>query len=115
MAADAKGPIDTPTPEGFIYFFLIVCLFSHFYWVILAKSQADWAHIWPTFVKKAEARVGTDKCISYLITDGHKVHVANDIKVFNDSRGIESITTAPHSQWQDPAERAIQTVANGAR
>ena len=115
FAADAKGPINTPTPEGFLYYFLIVCLFSHRYWAVLAKSQAAWASIWPTFVRRIEAQSGSERCISYLITDCHKVHMATAIRDFNDQRGVQSITTAPHSQWQDPAERGIQTITNAAR
>ena len=115
FAADAKGPNNTPTPEGFLYFFLIVCLFSHRYWAILAKSQADWAVIWPIFVRRIEAKSGKDRCVSFIITDGHKVHTQALIRDFNDDRGIEGITSAPYSQWQDPAERGIQTVSNGAR
>ena len=58
ISADAKGPFATPTPEGHLYFFLLVCLFSSFYWVVLAKSQAEWSEVWPAFVAKAEARTG---------------------------------------------------------
>ena len=115
FAADAKGPIDTPTPEGFIYYFLIVCLYSHHYWTILAKSQAEWKNIWPAFVKRAEAKSGKERCISFIITDGHKVNTGGVIEAFNEDRGIEGITSAPYSQWQDPAERGIQTITNGAR
>jgi hypothetical protein len=28
LAADAKGPMNTPTPEGYLYYFVIVCLYS---------------------------------------------------------------------------------------
>ena len=56
FAADAKGPINTPTPEGFLYYFLIVCLYSSYYWVKLAKSQAEWSDIWQVHVKRCEAR-----------------------------------------------------------
>ena len=41
FSADAKGPILPPTPEGYQYFFLIMCLYSHFFWLILAESQAQ--------------------------------------------------------------------------
>jgi hypothetical protein len=115
FAADAKGPLNTPTPEGYRYFFMIICLYSHFLWAILAKSQAEWKDIWQTFVKRAEAKSGKERCVAFIITDGHKVHMATSFKDFNDDRGIETITCAPHSQWQDPAERQIQTVMNGAR
>ena len=57
IAADAKGPISQPTPEGYLYFFVLVCLFSHYHWVFLAKSQGDWADLWETFVLQLEARV----------------------------------------------------------
>jgi hypothetical protein len=115
FAADAKGPISTPTPEGFLYYFLIVCLYSYYVTVILAKEQAEWAKIWPVFVKREEARAGKERCVSFLITDGHKVHTQTSMKEFNNDRGIETITAAPYSQWQDPAERSIQTITNGAR
>ena len=91
MAADAKGPMNTPTPEGFQYFFVIVCLYSFYHWVILARSQADWKDIWEVFVKRAEASSGKERCISFLITDGHKVHVQNCMKIFNANRGIQGI------------------------
>jgi hypothetical protein len=115
FAADAKGPISTPTPEGYLYYFLIVCLYSHHYWAVLAKSQADWQTIWPVFVKREESRSGKERCVSFLITDGHKVHSQSSMRSFNDDRGIQTISTAPQSQWQDPAERGIQTITNGAR
>ena len=115
FAADAKGPISTPTPEGFRYFFLVVCLFSSYHWTILAQSQDEWKDIWPAFVKRAEAKSGKGHCVSFIITDGHKVHSSKSITAFNEDRGIQPITAAPHSQWQDPAERGIQTVMNGAR
>jgi hypothetical protein len=115
FAADAKGPITTPTPEGYRYFFLIVCLFSSYYWTMLAKAQSEWKDIWPAFVKYAEAATGKAQTVSFIITDGHKVHSSNAVAAFNTDRGIETLTTAPYSQWQDPAERGIQTVMNGAR
>ena len=115
FAADAKGPMKTPTPEGYTYYFLIVGLFSHYYWVKLVKSQTEWKAIWPAFVKRAEAKSGKDRCVAFIITDGHKVHSDGAILAFNEDRGIETITCAPYSQWQDPAERGIQTVQNGAR
>ena len=114
IAADAKGPFK-PTPEGFKYFFLLVCLYSSFYWVRLAKSQDEWKKIWPDFVKEAEAHTGKQQTISLIITDGHKVHSAGAVKAFNADRGIKTVSSAPHSQWQDPAERGIQTIMNGAR
>ncbi len=64
----------TPTPEGHLCFFLIVCLYAHFYWAVLAESQTAWETIWPIFVKRGEARSSKERCISFLITDGHKVH-----------------------------------------
>ena len=115
FAADAKGPINTATPEGYKYFFLIVCLFSSYYWVKLAQLQSEWKHIWPAFVKGVEAKTGKPQTVAFVITDGHKVHSADAIKDFNADRGIETLTSAPHSQWQDPAERGLQTVMNGAR
>jgi hypothetical protein len=39
-----------------------------------------------------------------MITDCHKVHMAKDVTTYNESRGIENITTAPHSQWMDPSQ-----------
>jgi hypothetical protein len=41
--------------------------------------------------------------------------MASAVRDFNTERGIENITTAPHSQWQDLSERTIQTITNGAR
>jgi hypothetical protein len=64
FAADAKGPINTPTPEGYLYFFVIVCLYSHYHWVVLAKSVGEWAGIWMTFVKRVEARSGSNRAVS---------------------------------------------------
>ena len=29
ISADAKGPLAHPTPEGFVYYFVMVCLYSH--------------------------------------------------------------------------------------
>ena len=115
FAADAKGPINTPTPEGFLYYFLIVCLYSSYYWVKLAKSQAEWSDIWQVHVKQCEARAGKDRCVAFIITDNHKVHTDGGVQAFNNDRGIETITCAPYSQWQDPAERGIQTISNAAR
>ena len=73
LSADAKGPINTATPEGYKYFFLIVDLYSSYYWPILAKSQAEWKDIWPCFVRKAMARTGSASTVAFLITDGHRV------------------------------------------
>jgi hypothetical protein len=61
----------------------------------LAKEQAEWAKIWPVFVKREEARAGKERCVSFLITDGHKVHTQTSMKEFNNDRGIETITAAP--------------------
>ena len=115
FAADAKGPINAPTPEGFLYYFLIVCLYSSYYWVKLVKSQTEWKDIWQIHVKRCEARAGKDRCVTFIITDNHKVHSDGDTQAFNNDRGIETITCAPYSQWQDPAERGIQIISNGAR
>ena len=107
FAADAKGPLSPPTAEGYRYFFLIMDLYSHYYWPVLAKSTAEWKNIWPEFVKRVEAKAASERVVSYIITDGHKVHVQGLMQKFNASRGIEGRSCAPYSQWQDPAERAI--------
>ncbi len=72
MSADAKGPFATPTPEGYVYFFLLVCLYSSFCWIVLARSQSEWRTIWPAFVARAEARTGMHRAVSYIITDGQR-------------------------------------------
>ena len=115
MTADAKGPMTATTPQGFEHFFVIVDIHSTVHWVILAKSTADWANIWPQFVKRVEARTGKERCISLLITDCHKVHTQISITQFNDERGIQSVTSAPYSQWQNPAESGIKLVSQMAR
>jgi hypothetical protein len=115
FAADAKGPISTPTPEGYRYFFVVVDLYSSALWVFLTKSQGTWKEIWPAFVKKLESKSGKERCVASIITDSHAVFTANDYKSFNDDRGIETINCSPHDQWQDPAERHIQTLMNAAR
>jgi hypothetical protein len=43
------------------------------------------------------------------------VHASNSVKAFNNERGIQAVSSAPYSQWGNPAERAIQTVMNGGR
>ena len=115
MAADAKGPINTPTPEGYKYYFLLICLYSYHIWVILAKSPKDWETIWPKFVARVEAESGRAPCVASITTDGHKVHTKGTFREFNDKKGIRTVRCAPHSQWQDPAERQIQTVQNMSR
>ena len=115
LAADAKGPMKVESREGFRYFFVIVCLYSSYYWVKLAQRQSQWKDIWPAFVKSLQAKTGNPQTVSFIVTDGHRVHSAGAIQSFNSDRGIETITTAPYSQWQDPAERGIQTIMNGAR
>ena len=115
IAADAKGPINVPTPEGYKYYFLLICLYSYHVWVVLAKSQKEWETIWPKFVARAQAESGRPNCIVTITTDGHKVHVKKSFRTFNDERGIRAVRCAPHSQWQDPAERQIQTIQNMAR
>ncbi len=115
FAADAKGQIVTPTPEGYRYFFVVVGLYSSALWVFLTKTQADWKTIWPTFVKKLEAKSGKERCVAFIITDAHAIFKAVAYRDFNDDRGIQTITCSPHSQWQDPAERGIQTISAGAR
>ena len=111
MAADAKGPISVPTPEGYKYYFLIIDLFSYYIWVVLAKSPKEWQTIWPKFVALVEAASGSTRCVASIITDGHKVHTKGTYRAFNDSKGIRTIRCSPHSQWQDPAERQIQTLS----
>ena len=58
FAADAKGPIATPTPEGYRFFFVVLCLFSTVLWTFLTKSQKSWIDIWRIFVNKIEAKAG---------------------------------------------------------
>jgi hypothetical protein len=41
--------------------------------------------------------------------------MADAYKNFNVQRGIQTINCSPHWQWQDPAERQIQTLKNSAR
>ena len=115
FAADAKGPISTPTPEGYRYFFVIIGLYSSVLWAFLTKTQADWKTIWPIFVKKAEAKSGKERCVALVVTDAHAVFTAVAYRDFNDDRGIQTVNCSPHSQWQDPAERQIQTLMNAAR
>ena len=115
IAADAKGPMATTTPEGYKHFFILTCLFSKFVWVAFAKSLGEWENIWPAFVKREEARAGKDRCVSFILTDNHKVHTQESMVAFNDDRGIQTTTAAPYSQWQDPAEREIQTITSSAR
>ena len=114
LAVDWKGPYAVRTPEGFTGFFLIVDLYSSRCWAILASSSTDWLTFWPSFVAKTEAKLGKSQCISYIISDGAKIFSQQAITVFNDQKGIEPIATAPFSQWQNPAERVIQTVVRGA-
>jgi hypothetical protein len=115
FAADAKGPISVRTPEGYRYFFVVACLHSSVLWIFLTKTQADWKHIWPAFVKRLEAKSGKERCVAFIITDSHTVFTATDYKAFNLDRGIQTVNCSPHSQWQDPAERQIQTLMNAAR
>ena len=53
--------------------------------------------------------------MAFIITDSHTVFTAADYKAFNLDRGIQTVNCSPHSQWQDPAERQIQTLMNAAR
>ena len=115
FAADAKGPITPPTPEGYRYFFVVIGLYSTVLWVFLAKSQKEWIDIWKSFVKKLEAKSGKQRCVAFIITDSHTVFTSEQYKSFNDDRGIQIINCSPYSQWQDPAERQIQTLMNAAR
>ena len=115
VAADAKGPMQTPTPEGYQYFFVILCLYSFVNWVKLVKSQSEWPEIWKAFVAYAEAHTGRPKCIAYIITDGHKVHTQASMRDFNAANGTQTVTAAPYSQWQDPAERYVGTITNAGR
>ncbi len=80
---------------------------------MLAKSQVEWSEIWPAFVAKAEARTGMNRAVPYIITDGQKINTSTAMTAFNTGRGIEVVTTAPHSQWQNPSERALQIVSDG--
>ena len=91
IAADAKGPMITPTPEGYLYFFVLVCLYSGVHWTVLAKSQAAWAEIWPDFVRRAQASTGSKFCVAQLITDGYKVHSQHTMAAFNAQNGVEPI------------------------
>ena len=61
------------------------------------------------------AKTGSASTVSFLITDGHKVHTSNEVNQFNNSLGIQSVTTAPYSQGGNPAERGIQVIMNGGR
>ena len=115
FAADAKGPIATPTPEGYRYFFVVLCLYSTVLWTFLTKSQASWIDIWRIFVNKIEAKAGKPRCVAFIITDSHTVFTSHAYTTFNNERGIQALNTSPHSQWQDPAERPIQTLMNAAR
>jgi hypothetical protein len=105
----------TATPEGYHYFFVLANLYSHRYWSILVKFPAEWKTIWPAFVNNRETKVGHQRDSAFLLTDCHKVYMAKEVTAYNESRGIESITTAPHSQWMDLSKRGIQTIYGGAR
>jgi hypothetical protein len=59
--------------------------------------------------------MSSERVVSYILSDGQKVHSSGEIVNFNNSRGVQTITAAPHSQWQNPSERGIQTIANAAR
>ena len=83
-------------------------------WVAFAKTLTEWEHIWPAFVKREEARAGKERCVSFVLTDNHKVHTQDSMVRFNEDRGIQTTTAAPYSQWQDPAERVIQTVTSSS-
>jgi hypothetical protein len=107
--------MNPPTPEGYHYFFVLADLYSHRYWSILGKSSAEWKTIWPAFVNNRESKVGHQRGVAFLLTNCHKVHMAKEVTAYNESRGTENITTAPHSQWMDPSERGIQTIYGGAR
>ena len=115
IAADAKGPMATTTPEGYRHFFILTCLYSRFVWVAFAKTLSEWEQIWPAFVKCEEARAGKERCVAFVLTDNHKVHTQDSMVRFNEDRGIQTTTAAPYSQWQDPAERVIQTITSSAR
>jgi hypothetical protein len=93
FAADAKGPMSTPTPEGYRYYFVIVCLFSSYHWVVLAKSQSEWKRIWPAFVKRIEAKTGSERSVASILTDGHTVHASDDIKARYSGLDVGSLLT----------------------
>jgi hypothetical protein len=114
FAVDWKGPFTVHTPEGFVGFFLILDLLSGRSWIILSTASSEWPTIWTKFVLRIEAKTGKQNSIAYMISDGGKVFDQQSMKDFNDSKGVEIITTAPFQQWQNPAERCIQTVVRGA-
>jgi hypothetical protein len=113
VAVDWKGPFSVRTPEGFLGFFLIIDLFSSRSWVHLAATSSEWSTFWPHFVARIQAKLGKQG-ISFVITDGAKIFSQTSITTFNEEKGIETITTAPFSQWQNPAERCLQSVVRGA-
>ena len=114
--ADAKGPINTPTPEGYIYYYLLVDLFSRHYWAFLCKTTGDWKTLWPNFVKAIEAKLGSNCVVSLIIMDGHMANMHGDVLAFNESKGIQSVFAACESQWQDgAAEAGIKSISSGAR
>lgn len=114
LSADAKGPMATPTPEGYNYYFAILCVYSAYVWILLAKATSEWKIIWPKFVSECEAREGREKCISYLITDNHKVHVQGSISKHNMQKGIREDFSSPYDQWQEPTERVFGTLNQAA-
>jgi hypothetical protein len=104
----------TPTPEGYNYYFSILCLYSAYVWILLAKATSEWKIIWPKFVSECEARERREKCIFYLITDNHKVHVQGSISKHNMQKGIREDFSSPYDQWQEPTERVFGTLNQAA-
>jgi hypothetical protein len=111
-AADSKGPLSPATPEGYVHFYLLLDLRADAVFVVLCKSLSEWQSIFPDYERKAQAKMGLARAMVYLILDGQRVHSSSIMEEFYSERGIELQTTAPHSQWQNPAERAIQTIWN---
>jgi hypothetical protein len=106
---------------GYAYTLHMIDLYSGYHWCDHAKSKAEIFEIFKNRVTKLELQSG--RKIQNIGMDGgtelgqpSRLWMANRIKEFLTSRGINYIVTTPHSPWLNArAERAGKEITKMAR
>ena len=110
-AFDYKGPFSTPTPEGHIYWMILVELMSGFTIIHLLKQQTEFYDIFVNHLNTLEAMVGRPRVVSWIVHDNATTFTKDKrFLTLLHERGIMQYPSPPYAQWAQWSERYNRTI-----
>jgi len=112
---DSSGIINTPTPEGYQYYLVLVDDCTGFTWVFLMKTgnSTEAAKLFKQWMSWVEKQTGHK--VKKIRSDGGG-EFQKDFTDLCTDKGLEQIFSAPYNPWQNgKAERAVGILADKTR